>query len=672
MSDKEALKKIENLRELIDHHNYLYYVLDKPEISDYEYDQLMRELIDLEKEYPHLITPDSPTQRVGGIPLTSFGTVRHRSSMLSLANAFSPDELKEFDERIRKQLNQNNIEYVVELKIDGLAVSLLYQNGLFVQGATRGDGTVGEDITNNLRTLPSLPLRLRRSVSMDVRGEVYMSKKSFARLNSECEAAGKPLFANPRNAAAGSLRQLDPKVTAKRSLDIFLYGIGFLEGASVSSHTEVLDLLKEVGLRTNPQSRVYFSIEEVIDFCLDWTDKRHELEYEIDGIVIKVNSLLWQNILGTTAKTPRWAIAYKFPPEQCETVLQEIEVNVGRTGAVTPMAVFDPVRLAGTTVSRASLHNEDYIREKDIRVGDSILVHKAGDIIPEVVKVIPKPVVTRSEPFNMPESCPSCRAKLVRAEGEAAVRCVNRSCPAQLIEGLAHFASRNAMDIEGLGPALAAQLVEAGLVTDPGDLYYLGYLDLLSLERMGAKSAENLLVAIAASKTRGLTRLLYALGIRHVGLNVARILATHFLNIDTLMNKLLKGDQREITAIGEVGEKIAGSLKEFFSEPSNRAVIEKLMRAGVVMEEEPASVSAGGPLTGKTLVVTGTIEGLTREEVENMIVSSGGKASGSVSSKTNYLVLGENPGSKYDKALELGIKIIDIQQLLDLIKGGSL
>lgn len=653
-------RRVRELRDLIEYHNYRYYVLDAPEISDAEYDALMRELIRLEQQYPQLVTPDSPTQRVGGAPLPEFGTVRHRTPMLSLDNAYSIEELKAWEARLSRLLPGERISYVAELKIDGLAISLEYEQGRFVRGATRGDGTTGEDVTQNLRTIRSIPLRLRtdRPVTMDVRGEVYMTKSEFERLNEARARRGEPLFANPRNAAAGSVRQLDPRVTASRPLNIFCYAVAHLEGIEPPpTHWERLQLLKELGLRVNPHVRRCESMEEVIDYIEYWSERRHELDYETDGIVVKVDRIDQQGRLGATAKSPRWAIAYKYPAEQAITRIRAIEVNVGRTGALTPVAILEPVRLGGTTVSRAGLHNEDIIRKLDVRVGDWVRVQKAGEIIPEVVEVLKEQRTGEEKAFRMPETCPVCGARVVRPEGEAIWRCVNRLCRAQLVEGLIHFASRDAMDIEGMGPALATQLVEKGLVKSPADLYRLTAEQLAALERMGPKSAENVVRAIEASKGRGLARLLYALGVRHVGEGTARDVARHFGSLDAVAQASVE----ELMKVPDVGEVVARSIREFFDEPANRRLIEELKELGVVTTEQQPAVTAGvnSPFAGKRVVVTGTLSRYSRREVEELLASLGAQVSGSVSSKTDYLIVGESPGSKLDKARELGVTVLD-------------
>lgn len=666
-------ERIRKLRDEIEFHNYRYYVLDDPVISDAEYDALMRELVELEAEHPELVTPDSPTQRVGAAPAEAFAPVVHRSPMMSLANVYSVEELRAFDTRVRKALDGEPVEYVAELKIDGLAVSLVYEEGRFVRGATRGDGTTGEDVTHNLRTIRSIPMRLRldQPVSIDVRGEVYMIRREFHKLNEERRAAGEPLFANPRNAAAGSLRQLDPKVTAARPLDIFVYGIGYMSGeggAAPETHLEALGLLKEAGFRTNPNTRLCRTIDEVVDYCAHWGERRDTLDYEIDGVVVKVNSLAQQERLGATARSPRWAVAYKFPARQATTKVRDIIVQVGRTGTLTPVAVLDPVELAGSTVSRATLHNEDIIRAKDIRIGDTVIVEKGGDVIPEVVKVVTERRTGAEREFRMPTKCPECGADVVRLEGEAASRCVGgMACPAQVREGILHFASRDAMDIEGMGPSLVAQLLDAGLVKTVADIYDLKLDDIARLERMGKKSAENLLSAIERSKSRPLHRLVFALGIRHVGERSARDLAEHFGTMD----RLAAATYDELTRVPDVGPKVAESVLAFFREPRNREILRRLADAGVNMKEtKKATPSAESPLAGKTVVLTGTLERFTRKEAEEAVLARGGKVSSSVSRKTDYVVVGKDPGSKYDKARELGVTILDEHEFARLLGEG--
>jgi len=661
---EEARKRVEELRKEIRKHDYYYYVLDSPIITDAEYDALVRELVELEKQFPELVTPDSPTQRVGGEPLPEFQSVEHPVPLLSLANAFEPEELRDFDRRVR-QLAGTDVDYVVEPKIDGLSVALTYENGIFVQGATRGDGYTGEDVTENLKMIRILPLVLpsapRRLV---VRGEAFMPKKAFARLNEERENSGEPPFANPRNAAAGSIRQLDPKVTASRTLGIYLYQILVIEGEEIKTQVEALEFLKKLGLPVQEHWCHCQNIEEVIEYCLEWTEKRHDLNYEIDGMVVKVNSLALQNSLGTTAKSPRWAIAYKFPAEQAVTRVRDIIVRVGRTGVLTPTAVLDPVQVGGVTVSRATLHNEDMIREKDIRIGDYVVVQRAGDVIPEVVRSLPERRTGEEKVFRMPEYCPVCGARVIRPEGEVAVRCTGIACPARLKEAILHFVSREAMDIEGIGPALVNQLVDRGLVKDPADLYYLRKEDLVGLERMGEKSATNLLQAIERSKNRGLARLIYALGIRYVGVRAAEILAERFGSIDALASASIE----DLTGIPEIGPKIAASIVSFFREEQTKKVLEKLAKAGVKTKEEKAEAKAAEkPLAGKQFVLTGALS-IPRKEAEKLIKELGGTVTSSVSRKTDYVVVGENPGRKYDQARQLGITLLDEKAFMELVE----
>ncbi|EHL78092.1 NAD-dependent DNA ligase LigA [Bacillus smithii] len=664
MERHTAEKRVRELHERLNQYSYEYYVLDQPTVPDAEYDRLMQELIEIENAFPELRTPDSPTQRVGGQPLEAFQKVRHDIPMLSLANAFGEGDLRDFDRRVRESLNEE-YSYVCELKIDGLAVSLTYENGVFVQGSTRGDGAIGEDITMNLRTIHSIPLRLKEPVSIEVRGEAFMPKKSFEKLNREREERGETLFANPRNAAAGSLRQLDPKIAASRNLDIFLYGIGNSGNVNIRSHSEGLDYLDRLGFKTNKERRKCKDIEEVIQYIKEYTEKRSTLPYEIDGIVIKVDSLAQQEKLGSTAKSPRWAIAYKFPAEEVVTKLLDIELSVGRTGVVTPTAVLEPVRVAGTTVQRASLHNEDYIREKDIKIGDEVVIKKAGDIIPEVVRPIKERRKGEEKEFHMPGHCPECGSELVRLDGEVALRCINPKCPAQIREGLIHFVSRNAMNIEGLGEKVIAQLFREQLVKDVADIYQLTKDQLLQLDRMGEKSVSNLLKAIEDSKENSLERLLFGLGIRHVGAKAAKTLAVHFETLDRLM----KADVEELTAIPEVGEKMADAVVTYFHQPEVLELIQELKEAGVNMEYKgPKPVSgdqSSSYFAGKTIVLTGKLEALTRNEAKEKIEALGGKVSGSVSKKTDLVIAGADAGSKLAKAREFDIEIWDEEKLLE-------
>lgn len=664
MDLQNAEKKINELRSLLNKYGYEYYVLDSPSISDAEYDRIYRELVQLEEAFPDLITPDSPTQRVGGQVLEMFNKVQHESPMLSLGNAFGEADLRDFDRRVRQAVG-DTITYVCELKIDGLAISLKYENGLFVQGATRGDGETGEDITANLKTIRSIPLQIKEPVTLEVRGEAYMPKRSFEKLNQQKEENGEEPFANPRNAAAGSLRQLDPRIAASRHLDIFLYALANVENIGVESHSGSLDFLDELGFKTNKERRKCADIEEVISFIEEWSEKRPHLPYEIDGIVVKVDSLAQQDELGTTAKSPRWAIAYKFPAEEVVTTLLDIELNVGRTGVVTPTAILTPVKVAGSTVQRASLHNEDLIREKDIRIGDQVVIKKAGDIIPEVVNVVLDSRTGEEKEFRMPEHCPECESELVRLEEEVALRCINPKCPAQIREGLIHFVSRTAMNIDGLGEKVVSQLFAEQLIKDVADLYQLTRDQLLTLERMGEKSVSNLLAAIEASKENSLERLIFGIGIRHVGAKAAKILAMEFEHMD----KLAEANLEELTAINEIGEKMADSIVTFFDQEEARELIQKLKDVGVNMTytgPRPVQVSQTGSFfAGKTIVLTGKLSILSRNEAKEKIEMLGGKVTGSVSKKTDLVIAGEDAGSKLTKAEELGITVWNEERLVE-------
>lgn len=655
---EEAARLAAELRDRLDYHSHRYYVLDAPEITDAEFDGLMRQLQAVEAAYPELVSADSPTQRVGGAPAEGFGRVAHLQPLFSLSNALSLDELKAFDARVKGGLGADQVDYVVELKIDGLAINLLYEGGRLVRAATRGDGVYGEDVTANVRTIRALPLALRGDYPdrIEVRGEVYLPRREFERINRGREAADEALFANPRNAAAGSLRQLDPRITAERALDLFVYGVGVREGGrELASHAGTLEYLAGLGFKTNPHYRVFPSIEEVAAYCESWADKRADLAYDIDGLVVKVNSLADQAALGFTAKDPRWAIAYKFPAEQAVTTVEDIIVGVGRTGVLTPTAILRPVRLAGTTVSRATLHNEDYIRDKDVHIGDTVLVHKAGEIIPEVVAVLAERRTGAEKEFFLPTECPECGSPVVRQPGEAAHKCTNPHCPAILREGLFHFVSRDAMDIEGLGPAVITALLAAGLVEDAADLYALTKEELLPLERMGEKSAQNLVEAIARSKEAGLGRLLFALGIRFVGVKAAGIIARRLGDIDAVA----RATAEELTAFEEIGPKIAGSLVSWFASAANLALIAKLRAAGVKLTEDRATDAGPQPLAGKTFVLTGTLAAMTRDQASARIEQLGGKVTGAVSKKTDYVVAGSEAGSKLAKAQQLGVAVLD-------------
>jgi DNA ligase (NAD+) len=656
------------LRREIAHHDYRYYTLDDPEVSDATYDALMRELVELEKRHPELVTPDSPTQRVRGVPSERFAKVTHRLPMLSLSNIFEDTELVELDERLRKQLNQASIAYVCEPKMDGLAVELVYESGVFTQGSTRGDGEIGEDITTNLRTLRSLPLKLREGTTappkyLEVRGEVFMRKADFVRMNEQREAAGEPTFVNPRNSAAGSLRQLDPAMTAQRPLTLFLYEVGIVEGLTYKTHLEKLELLESLGLPVNPRRHRVEGMEGVRQAYETLLKDRHGLPYEIDGLVVKVDNEDQRKRLGQVSKSPRWAVAYKFPPEEIETQVEAIHIQVGRTGALTPVAYLKPVYVGGVTVSRATLHNEDELRRKDVRMGDWVFLRRAGDVIPEIVKVITSRRTGEEKEFDFPKACPECGSEVVREEGEAIWRCAGASCPAQLVGKLRHFATRPAMDIDGLGDKMCEQLISSGLVKSYADLYRLTVETLCSLERMAEKSAQNLVAALERSKKTTLRRLLYGLGIRHVGEATAKQLAESFRNI----RKLYNADDDTLMRVKDIGPEMATQIRAFFSEPQNQKVIDELLELGVE-PAPPEEAKQGGAFTGKTVVLTGELSGMTRDQAKEEIERRGGKVSGSVSRKTDLLVAGEDAGSKLKKAQELGVKVVDqagFQQLLN-------
>lgn len=664
MDRLQAEQRVIELNDQLRSYGHAYYVLDKPAVPDAVYDQLLHELIELETLYPDLIFPDSPTQRVGGAPISGFDKVAHALPMLSLSNVFNEEDILEFDKRVRNGAG-DEIEYVCELKIDGLAVSLIYEDGQFVRGATRGDGRIGEDITVNLRTVRAIPLKLKEKRSLEVRGEVFMPKGSFHQLNEDRGEKGEELFANPRNAAAGSLRQLDSKITASRNLDVFIYGIGGdAETYDLSEHEETLVWLEELGFKTNNERQVCRSVEEVVAYIEKWSKQRADLSYEIDGIVIKVNRYLQQQELGFTAKSPKWATAYKFPAEEVLTTVRDIELSVGRTGVVTPTAILDPVSVAGTTVQRASLHNEDLIKEKDIRIGDKVIIRKAGDIIPEVVSALIDQRTGAELPFKMPENCPACDAELIRIEGEVALRCVNPQCPAQIMEGIIHFVSRNAMNIDGLGEKVIEQLYREGLVADVSDLYKLTKEQLLELNRMGEKSATNLIAAIDASRSNSMEKLLFGLGIRHVGERGARILAEHFGS----MEKLMAAGVEELIEIHEIGLKMADSVVAYFDLEEVQQLMERLAQADVnlLYTGTRVRVEAGSnSFAGKKIVLTGKLEQLTRSEAQAKIEALGGKLSGSVSKKTDLVIAGEEAGSKLAKALELKVEVWDENRLIE-------
>ncbi len=668
MDREQARQRIDELTEQLNYHNYRYYVLDDPEISDQQYDAMLVELQQLEEQFPELRRPDSPTQRVGAEPSDEFATVEHTVPMLSLDKSFSGKELIEFDRRLKRVLGMDEgepITYVCELKIDGLAVSLRYEDGVFVQGATRGDGRHGEDITPNLRTVRSIPLRLRGEAPpvLEVRGEVYLPIPEFERINAERARTGEPLFANPRNAAAGSVRQLDPTITASRRLDIFCYGTGEVEGLSFETHTEELELLRRFGCRVNPHIATVASIEEALAYCEQWTQRRAELDYEVDGVVVKADRIELQERAGATAHGPRWATAYKFPAVEAETVVKDIEVTVARTGQLTPVAVMEPVFVDGSTVSRAVLHNEDEVARKDIRIGDHVIIRKAGDVIPEVVRSLPEKRTGHEKPFEMPRRCPVCGTEVVREEGEAVTRCPNLNCPARRLSLLLHWGSRQAMDIDGLGEAVAQQLLDRGLVERPEDLYRLTVDQVAELERMGEKSAQNLIDAIEASKTRGLERLLFALGILHVGRTAAQRLAERYRSL----REVADASQEELEAIPDIGPKIAESIVAYFARPENANLPERLEALGIDTTRAEAPALAGTPLAGQTFVFTGSLESMTRSEAQELVERLGGRATSSVSSNTNYVVAGPGAGSKLEKARALGIPVLTEQQFLEMI-----
>jgi DNA ligase (NAD+) len=652
--------RIDELRALIRHHEERYYVVHDPEIADAEFDALLRELQALERDHPDLVSLDSPTQRVGGRVVEGFATVEHAAPMLSLDNAYSEDELREFDERVRKGLSARHtgpVPYVAELKIDGLSVALRYHDGRLVRGATRGDGERGEEVTSNVRTIRAIPLVLKDGPpgEIEIRGEVYLPRKEFERINQEREEHAEPLFANPRNAAAGAMRNLDPSLVAKRGLGGYFYQLLADERTRPPTHTATLQLLRKWGLPVEPHWKTCHGIDAIWDFCQQWAERRRSLTFDIDGVVVKLDNLEVRSVLGTTSKFPRWAIAFKFPPEQGTTLLRKIEVNVGRTGAVTPFAVLDPVRLAGTTVQMASLHNEQEIARKDIREGDYVLVEKAGDIIPQVIKPIIGRRGPESIPWKMPKECPVCGSKLQKAEDEAVWRCENTSCPAKLQRGLEHFAARHAMNIEGLGESLIARLIADGLISSYADVYRLTAERLAEVERMGKKSAANLVEQIERSKTRELWRLIYGLGIRHVGERGAQALASAFGSMDAL----IAASKEQLQAVSDIGPVVAAAVRGYLDEPRNRALIKQLAAAGLKMDAPIITGEAPGPLAGKTFVITGTFSLLSREAATEAIQSRGGKVTGSVSKKTDYVVVGADPGSKLTKAETLGIRTLD-------------
>ncbi|MFH1596718.1 MAG: NAD-dependent DNA ligase LigA [Pseudomonadota bacterium] len=664
----EVVSRVNQLREEINYHNYRYYVLDDPVISDAGFDRLLQELTKLEERYPELVTPDSPTQRVGAKPLERFETVRHRQPMLSLENAFSEAAARDFDERLRRFLRATQeFHYVMEPKVDGCAIELVYEQGRFSVGSTRGDGLRGENVTQNLKTIHTIPLMVLTAAEpapelLEVRGEVYMDLREFEQLNQERLARGEPAFANPRNAAAGSLRQLDPGITAARPLKIFCYGVGEVKGRSFATHWEALQTLKKWGFRVNDLIERGVGMEAAIDYHRRLEHQRHRLPYEIDGMVVKVDSLALQERLGAKARSPRWALAYKFAATQETTRVLDIVVNVGRTGAVTPMAVMEPVAVGGVTVSRATLHNEDEVARKDVRLGDRVLIQRAGDVIPEVVKVITEDRPRDAKPFKMPLKCPVCDTALVRPAGEKVTRCPNPDCFGALTRGIMHFAGKSAMDIDGLGEKIILQLVNEGLIKDVSDLYHLTAGDLIPLERFAEKSAQNIVGAIQGSKTVLFWRLINALGIRFVGEATAQLLAQHFQTLEALM----EASEEDLLQVEGVGPQVAGSIRDYFQNPRNRVLLNKLRAAGV--KEQPPERAAPSPLSGKTFVFTGGLARLSREEAKALVTTRGGKVSSSVSAKTDYVVAGADPGSKYARARELGVAILDEAAFEELLK----
>lgn len=660
-------KKMNDLITKINKYNHEYYVLDNPTISDAEYDQLFHELVQLEEANPELMRTDSPTQRVGAKPLETFSKVEHSVPMLSLSNAFNIEELRAFDRRVKERIDEN-ITYICELKIDGLAISLTYDNGHFTLGATRGDGQIGEDITSNLRTIRSIPLSIQEQGKIEVRGEAFMPHESFMKLNKLRADEDQPLFANPRNAAAGSLRQLDPKIAASRHLDLFLFGYGEWEKETIRTHSERLNYLSKLGFKINKEWKKCETIEEVIEYVEYWTEERPHLSYEIDGIVIKVDSLDQQEALGFTARNPRWAIAYKFPAIEAVTTLKDIELSVGRTGVVTPTAILEPVFIDGSTVSRATLHNADQIRALDIRIGDTVILKKAGDIIPKVVRVIVEERIGNEQPYEMPTNCPACDSDLVHLDEEVALRCLNPNCPAQLQEALIHFVSRDAMNIDGLGEKVIAQLYNENLVSSIDDLYRLEHRQLIGLERMGEKSVNNLLTAINHSKSNSLEKLVFGLGIRHIGAKAAQILAAHFKTMDKLMNTTFE----ELVEIDEIGEKMADSIVQYFTEEHVEELITHLKDLSINMTYDGPDLSSGDTeellFADKTIVLTGKLEHFTRREARDTIERLGGKVTGSVSGNTDLVIAGESAGSKYDQAKKLNVTIWDEQQFQEATK----
>lgn len=659
----DAVKRVEELTELLNYHNHKYYVDDSPEISDFEFDALLRELEELEEKYPELKKPNSPTMRVGGEAVTAFEEVIHAVPMQSLQKAFSKDEILDFDKRVRDVIV--NPEYVVEHKIDGLSVSLEYVDGEFMRGSTRGDGTVGEDVTENIKTIRSVPMKLKDKIPfLEVRGEVFLSRDNFNKINEALEVAEQPLFANPRNAAAGSLRQLDPKIAASRNLDIFVFNIQRIEGMAINSHTEGLQFLKEQGFKTILNDKSYTDIEDAYNEIINIGNERDKLYFDIDGAVVKVNDFSARAELGVTSKFPKWAIAYKYPAEKQTTVIRDIKIQIGRTGVLTPLAILDTVRIAGSNVSKATLHNLDYITEKDIRIGDTVVIEKAGDIIPAVVEVVTEKRTGNEKEFSMPELCPECGAAVVREDGEAAYRCTGVNCPAQRLRNIIHFVSRSAMDIDGLGPSIIEQMLERNLISTAADLYYLKAEDIADMDKMGEKSAQNLLSALEKSKTNPLYRLINAFGIRHIGEKAAKLIAAECKTLDNVMN----ATEEQLAEIDDIGGIMARSAVEYFNEPQTIEFIEKLTAAGVNCVDDSDANLIDNRFEKKVFVLTGTLEKYKRSEAGEIIEKFGGKTSSSVSKKTDYVLAGAEAGSKLEKAVKLGITVISEDEFEEMIK----
>jgi len=665
LSPKQAEQKIRKLREEIKYHEKKYYVDNDPQIADYEFDLLVKSLKELEKQFPELITSDSPTQRVGEQPISGFLSVEHSQPMLSLDNCYSYEELEEFEERIHKVIPGEKVEYVAELKIDGLGISVIYRDGGFTQAVTRGDGYRGDEVTSNVKTIRSLPLTIKDHHEIEVRGEVYLPFSSFEMTNKEREKKGEPLFANPRNAAAGSLRLLDPREVASRQLDVFLYSI-FTEGKEQKSQWDSLKRLKELGFKTNPHSRRCASLAQIRSFWEEWNEKRENLDYDVDGVVVKVDSVRQQNVLGRTAKFPRWAISFKFPARQATTQIKDIRIQVGRTGALTPVAILEPVQLSGITISRSTLHNEDEVKRKDIRIGDHVLIERSGDVIPKVVSVMKERRTGKESRFVFPSRCPVCNSSVFKPEGEAISRCENPSCPARLRESLLHFASRRAMNIEGLGDALVDQLLDNELVRSIPDLYHLKLQNLENLERMGSKSSQNLLDEIAKSKQRTLPRLIFALGIRYVGERTAQALAAHFKDLEKLSTARLE----ELVQVEDVGPKVGESIVFFFRQPENRELLSRLKKAGLSLSHKEEAKRGDLPLAGQTFVLTGKLSDFTRDGAAEIIEKLGGTVSSSVSSRTTSVIVGESPGSKLIQAKRLGIPTMGEKEFAKLVGKG--